>query len=176
MSRRIQLLAILFLSILQQSTLHAQWTQLDVGSPWQVWSVAVIGTTEFAGTFAGTYRSTDGGQSWTNVNGDFTNCFVKKGSDIFAGYFNGVLKSTDDGITWTDPDTSLTSNIEHLVVKDSVIFAGGGYVPVDGRWSNLDCDSRWIGIRTNDGNWPNIGRYEIIRFYIGWSREIYGWR
>ncbi len=126
MSKRVRLSIVLFLSILQYSTLQAQWTQLNVGSPSQVWSVAVIGSTEFAGTFAGTYRSTDGGQSWTNVSGDFTNCFVKKGPNIFAGWVNGVLKSTDDGITWIDPDSSLTSNIEHIVVKDSVIYAGGG--------------------------------------------------
>ena len=67
--------------------------------------VAVIDSTEFAGTFAGTYRS------------------------------------TDDGITWTDPDTSLTSNIEHIVVKDSVIYAGGG-----GLFRSTDDGRSWTTI------------------------------
>lgn len=125
---------------------RAQWKQLDVGSPWQVWGVAVIGSTEFAGTGAGIYRSTDGGQTWTNVNGAFANCFIEKGSDIFAGCYYGVLKSTDGGITWTDPDSALTSNIEHMVVKDSVIYAGGG-----GMFRSTDDGTTWTAIENGMG-------------------------
>ena len=124
----------------------AQWKQLDVGSPWQVWGVAVIGSTVFAGTSAGIYRSTNGGQSWTNVNGAFTECFVQKGSEIFAGCYYGVLKSTDGGITWTNPDSSLTSNIEHMVVEDSVIYAAGG-----GMFRSTDDGVTWTVIQNGLG-------------------------
>ena len=125
MRKRIQLFTILFLLTLRSACVLAQWSQLNVGSPWQVWGVAVIGSTEFAGTGAGIYRSTDGGESWTNVNSAFTDCFLQKGSEIFAGFTGGVLKSTDDGIAWTDPNSSLNANILHMIVKDSVIYAGG---------------------------------------------------
>ncbi len=137
----ILLVAVFLMTIGQVKQAHAQWMQLDVGSPWEVWSVAVIGSTVFAGTFAGTYRSTDGGQSWTNVNGAFTECFVQKGSDILAGSYYGVLKSTDDGMTWTNPDSSLNANILHMVVKDSVIYAGGS-----GLFRSTDDGATWTAI------------------------------
>ncbi len=120
------LLCIMVLSLAVVCHLNAQWKQLDVGSPWQVWGVAVIGSTEFAGTYAGIYRSTDGGKMWTNVNGAYASCFIQKGSEIFAGCYYGIRKSTDGGLTWTNPDSALTSNILDMVVKDSVIYAGGG--------------------------------------------------
>ena len=142
----ILLVAVFLMTIGQVKQAHAQWKQLDVGNPWQVWGVAVFGSTAFAGTGAGIYRSTDGGQRWTNVNGAFTNCFLQKGSEIFAGCYYGVLKSTDDGITWTNPDSALTSNIEHMVVKDSVIYAGGG-----GMFRSTDDGVTWTAIENGLG-------------------------
>ena len=146
MSRRIQLFIIICLFILPSPAAYAQWKQLDVGSPWQVWGVAVIDSTEFAGTGAGIYRSTNGGQSWTNVNSAYASCFVQKGSEIFAGCYYGVRKSSDGGITWTNPDSSLTSNIEHMVVRDSVIYAAGG-----GMFRSTDDGATWAVIQNGLG-------------------------
>ncbi len=133
----------LLLSVVE---LNAQWKQLNVGSPWQVWSVAVIGSSVFAGTGAGIYRSTNGGQSWTNVNNAFAECFAEKGSEVFAGCNSGVLKSTDDGITWINPDPALTGGVTHIAANDFGIYAScGGMLR-----------------STDDGaSWPMIGQLEF---------------
>ncbi len=141
-SKRLCFLTFTFCLPLFAAPIDAQWKQLNIGSPWQVWGVAVIGSTEFAGASAGIYRSTNGGQSWTNENGAFANCFVEKGSEIFAGCYYGVLKSTDGGITWTNPDSSLTSNIDYMVVEDSVIYAAGG-----GMFRSTDDGATWTVIQ-----------------------------
>jgi|GEM_PF-944102 len=123
------LLSYLIISFLFVNSIDAQWQQLNVGLPGEVHVVAAIGDNVFAGSWAGIYRSTDQGKSWTNVSSYFARCFAAKGSEIFAGtYLNGVVRSTDGGITWNMTDTSMPKEIEAIAINGNYIFAGGGAI------------------------------------------------
>jgi photosystem II stability/assembly factor-like uncharacterized protein len=65
--------------------------------PWDTSTVLV-------GTWAGLYKSTDGGRTWRNKNGYDVRCIQSDRSThslYFGTYWeNGAFKSTDDGETW----------------------------------------------------------------------------
>ncbi|MEO6990077.1 MAG: hypothetical protein ABI346_02145 [Candidatus Baltobacteraceae bacterium] len=56
----------------------------------------VLAATEFGGTF----RSTDGGNSWKNVDRSEATQFAKAGPTVLVASQRGVLGSNDDGATW----------------------------------------------------------------------------
>lgn len=57
----------------------------------------LLAATEFGGTF----RSTDGGRSWRNVDASESTRFSQAGATLYLASRRGVLMSTDDGATWT---------------------------------------------------------------------------
>ena len=134
---------LLLLLLLPAVVLQAQWKQLAVGSPGGgLWAVAVAGSNVFAGTAGGIFKSTNNGATWTNVSNIYTLCFTVKGSEIFAGTEdNGVIVSSDNGETWIQRDSALTTTIEALAIKDSIIFAAGG-----GMFRSTDDGASWTPI------------------------------
>jgi len=116
-----------FLCLFLVSTAHGQWTQVDGLYGGEVLSLAVSGSTYFAGTNSGgVFRSTMNNGKWT-VAGLAThqvNALAVNGTTIFAGTFDkGVFRSTDDGETWTT--TGLKSQtVFSLAVSGTTIFAG----------------------------------------------------
>lgn len=137
-----ELFVILWIVILFAGEASAQWKQLDVGAPGKVNAVDIIGNDVFAGTNAGIFKSTDDGETWTNVNNAFTLCFATKGTEIFAGTMDeGVVVSTDGGDTWYSPDSNFTRMVRALAVKDSDIYAGGA-----GMFKSRNDGASWITI------------------------------
>lgn len=72
------------------SVVNGLW--LDQSNP-----SVVLAATEFGGTF----RSTDAGSTWVNVDRAESTQFAKAGSTLFVASRRGVLASTNDGATWT---------------------------------------------------------------------------
>ncbi len=83
-------------------------------------SVGAAGGTLFAGTTSGIHRSTNGGASWTNVNGPLTandNVYAAKwrtfGGTTMAVYSGtianggGIARTTDNGTTWSAGHTGM---------------------------------------------------------------------
>jgi photosystem II stability/assembly factor-like uncharacterized protein len=58
----------------------------------------VLASTEFGGTF----RSTDAGATWRNVDGSEATRFSLAGSTLYLASRRGVLASDDDGATWRE--------------------------------------------------------------------------
>ncbi|MGC1379780.1 MAG: hypothetical protein WA814_02010 [Candidatus Baltobacteraceae bacterium] len=56
----------------------------------------VLASTEFGGTF----RSSDGGKSWRNVDRSESTRFSKSGATLYLATRRGILASNDDGATW----------------------------------------------------------------------------
>lgn len=110
----------------------AQWKQLAVGQPGQVNAVTVVGSNVFAGTYAGIYKSTDGGESWTAIENGLgsyynpVNGLAVDSSRLFAATGADVMLSTDDGDTWTDLVGNITADrdINCIAVHDSTVIVG----------------------------------------------------
>jgi hypothetical protein len=112
--------------------------------------------------YGGTWRSTDGGDTWsltsglpsvgyTSTVGDFAELdgvyYAAVTGFSWASGTTGVYASTDEGATWADASTGLPANVavDGLDVADGVVFAvtdgvGGGVFrrdPSSGTWSEL---------------------------------------
>ena len=91
-------------------------------------SLAVSGSSLFAGTTSGVYHSTDNGQSWSVAG--MANIQVMSlaaaGTNLFAGTNGtGVYVSTNSGTSWTSANNGLTDRtVRSLVVSGTVLFAG----------------------------------------------------
>jgi photosystem II stability/assembly factor-like uncharacterized protein len=117
----------------------------------------------------GIYRSTDGGQHWTQVlagaPGDAV-MFDPSGSvayaslgDIFEGETEGVYKSIDGGITWT-PDNGSGANTLPLANAGRIVLAMAPSAPTT-IYAGIDnvFDGTLLGVfKTTDGgnNWVQL--------------------
>ncbi|MGA2967501.1 MAG: hypothetical protein ABSD64_14935 [Terriglobales bacterium] len=81
----------------------------------------VLASTEFGGTF----KSTNGGVTWHNVDRSEATRFAQAGSVLYLASSKGVLKSTNDGSTWT-VSLSLTDGATTVVTAAGATYAGSG--------------------------------------------------
>ncbi len=79
----------------------------------------VLASTEFGGTF----KSTDGGMTWKNVDRSESTRFSQAGKNLYVASRKGVLLSTDDGSTWT-VSLSLKEGATTVVTAAGTTFAG----------------------------------------------------
>ena len=113
----------------------ASWTKL----PWTYRQIKCIAVDPgnsnivYTGTpWDGTYRSADGGQTWTQCSGPGGASSIivnsKNPNEVFiGGMYSGVFQSKDRGLTWTDISEGLIDkNITHLEfhVASGTLFAG----------------------------------------------------
>jgi hypothetical protein len=86
-----------------------------------------IGSNDYI--YANQYRSTDNGETWTQMNSLGANAFVFAENSLghlFAGHGLGVYRSTDFGDNWTPVNEGLSfTNILSLTVdSDGYLYAG----------------------------------------------------
>lgn len=117
------------------------------------WDLLQAGTI-YAATLDGFYKTTDGGNEWTELNGkrgtsiaiDPTNPEILYGHEISQTQMPGVIRSLDGGETWAAFDEGLleTTGVERIFVNASGIpYLGtnrGVYQreTVDGAWTSLN--------------------------------------
>jgi len=137
------------------------WTAVNSGLAYQfIYSLAVSGSSLFAGTNNGVYLSTNNGTSWTPVNTGLvanlystnTNVYslAVSGSNLFAGtYGGGVFLSTNNGANWTAVNSGLTNNIVNsLLVSGGNLFAGTN----NGVFLSTDSGGSWTSVTTGLAN------------------------
>ena len=126
------------------------WSDANGGFPGNISvnTLAFNGSTLFAGTIWATYKTTNFGISWKNVDSTNNGAGVEKiivvNNTVFAGtYGNGIKKSTDNGQTWYFSNNGLGNDavVLDLMVNGSNIYAGifwGVYVSTDNgaNWIN----------------------------------------
>jgi len=132
------------------------------------------GSTVFAGTMGGgVYRSTDNGNSWTQVNNGLTMLHVyaitANSNYVFAGTYHngnisgqGVFRSADNGQTWTAVNNGMssTTTIMALAVKDNFVFAG-----TNGQGVYRSSD--------NGDNWTNVAGGVSHTIHVDCAKNIY---
>jgi hypothetical protein len=153
------LLAGLYHGVSRSTNYGASWTYASAGLPtdfrgdyqW-VQCLLAVGSVVYSGcgTF-GIYRTTNDGDSWTNVGNPgtgLTNLAVGGleviGTDIFAATQGGVAKSTNDGAHWQMVNTGL-SNTRPLCMTThgTNLFVGG----VDGKVDvSTDLGESWTPV------------------------------
>lgn len=94
------------------SVVNGLW--LDQNNP-----SVVLASTEFGGTF----KSTDGGLTWKNVDPSEATQFSLAGSVLYLASSKGVLQSTDDGSTWT-VSLALTDGATTVITAAGATYAG----------------------------------------------------
>ena len=94
------------------SVVNSLW--LDQNNP-----SVVLASTEFGGTF----KSTDAGTTWHNVDTSESTRFSLAGSVLYLASSRGVLASTDDGSTWT-VSLPLSDGATTVVTAANATYAG----------------------------------------------------
>jgi photosystem II stability/assembly factor-like uncharacterized protein len=118
-------------------------------------SLAANGTTLFAGTAGGMFRSTDNGASWqasTGLPAGGIFAVIAPGSTILAGTLQGVYVSTDNGTTWARTDTRRMI-IMSLARDGTDLYAGlsGG-----GVWRQSSPDNVPVAFSASPANAPGL--------------------
>ncbi len=122
----------------------AQWQQLKFPGESDVQCFAVKpvaggmdSTNLFAGTWGdGVFRSSDEGETWTQVNEGLIDSYVitlavipssidPTQSNLFAGTNLGLFVSTNNGSSWSEADSGLTNLTVYAISQiDTVLIAG----------------------------------------------------
>ena len=134
---------------------------------------------------SGLYRSTDNGDSWTQVlnqnivSGYFSPPLVyNSNGHLFIGASNGVYRSTDNGATWQQ--TSLSNvGVNNLGINDSgYVFAAVDY---SGIFRSTDSGDSWTLINNGIQSYPYTNTFYLsptgsifIVIFDDWSFPMYG--
>ena len=88
------------------------------------------GSTLFAGSTSGVFRSTNDGGNWAKVTNGLPDrvtalAFTISGTKLLAGTVYGYYVSEDNGATWRGSSTGLLNlQVSGLVVQDDRVIAG----------------------------------------------------
>jgi hypothetical protein len=141
------------LNILAGTWGHGVFLSTDSGSSWtdastgleanaNVYALAIIGSSLFAGTDDGVFISSDKGTSWHAINNGLqpvspvaalavsgTNLFAASNIITTSGIFlsSNIYLSSDNGKNWVAVNSGLPNTfVTSLVLSDTVLFAGMG--------------------------------------------------
>jgi photosystem II stability/assembly factor-like uncharacterized protein len=122
-----------------------------------------VGSGDPASADAGIYRSTDGGQSWTQVLSEQSpRGFAELDGDLYAATVtNGVYKSTDDGQTWTTVNNGLTRSDFYAIAaseSEGTLMAG----TITGTFRSFNGGTTWSPVNDVDTNALAFGEGENV--------------
>lgn len=145
-----------------------EWIKYDMGifeqNKFRI-AIQTPGGALIAGTKQGTLRSQNDGETWENVDENFSAwTFTKMDNVIYAGGFaNGLHKSINDGLTWTEFNSGLREGDNYLTVtslcatSDSSIICG---TLGEGIYRLESNDSIWKEYKTGLTDFVNFGIIE----------------
>jgi ligand-binding sensor domain-containing protein len=121
---------------------------LPTDTTW-LWSLAVLDSTLFAGTWwgAAVYRSTDDGMTWNPANYGLLNPDVNTlavlGTNLFAGTHGGVFVSNNRGDSWTRVANGPPSIVNCLHVSGTEMLGGA----MDGVFFSTNTGHTWFPVK-----------------------------
>ncbi len=148
MKNYLQIITLVFCLFTTTNVLKAQWTDTQCPNDGKITSLAVSGTTIFAGApDEGIFRSFNSGTNWVKTNVGMSNSTVNTlaiiDENLFAGTSGGgVLVSTNNGKTWKEVNYGLSNlNIESFASIENKLYVGtsGG-----GLYVSYDNGENWI--------------------------------
>ena len=111
----------------------------------------------FTGTlYSGMFRSSDNGDSWTEINNGLAGIRVRslainKNGDIFAGNYSsqgsglGIFRSTDNGDNWTEINNGVgATHFTSIVINSNGVIFGGLF----GVFRSEDNGDSWVEVST----------------------------
>ncbi len=147
--------------------------------PQNVISLSTYGRIIFASTSSyygnHVYRSTDGGESWSNDSIFFevsVKAFAKLNSRIFAATNQGIFLSTDSGETWKSSSKGLgqtSFQISDFTVRGSDLFANADE---GGIYLSSDSGSNWLYIGLFNSPLDALGVLDS-NIFVGAYGQIY---
>jgi len=159
----------------------ATWTQMNASAGWSAryghssmampdGSIILSGGIGSGGIYENdTWRSTDDGLTWTQMNAsagwsarsDFSSVVASDGSIVLmggtdnSGFKNDVWRSTDDGATWTQMNASAgwSPRAYHssVTMPDGSIVLMGGVGYKNDTWRSTDDGATWTEINASAG-------------------------
>jgi len=134
-------------------------------------------TTAFAGVYLhGGYRSTNSGQTWTEVNGEYgaepQNGFAFVGDDVYVGTDGGVYRTSKNGTYFRKASSGLhVTDVVSLIRHGEYLFAameGSGVARSEDSGLNwVDAD---VGIPSS---WPSSFGFSGGKLFVGTQRGVY---
>jgi photosystem II stability/assembly factor-like uncharacterized protein len=139
--------------ILSTCLANAQWQQCPFYGG-HIFSLAVNGTTVFAGAGLSLIKSDDYGSNWyVSNNGLPVNRSVLSiaiiGNEIYAGIDgNGMYKSTDNGASWNAINTGLPSyyTAYSILYSGNDIYVANSNTPHGGVYKSTDNGNSWNSV------------------------------
>jgi photosystem II stability/assembly factor-like uncharacterized protein len=110
--------------------------EIDPSDPSVVFAAGIL-TCNICGipAYPSIVKSTDGGESWTEITGNIGNPFVRSllsaGGGLFAGTAGGVFRSVDGEASWTDAGLDgfeITSLAQARSLSDETVAVAAGAV------------------------------------------------
>jgi photosystem II stability/assembly factor-like uncharacterized protein len=150
---------------------HAQWVERNNGlEGGTVSCFATLGTTLFAGTVGGVFKSTDNGATWNASSNGMTwpNVYslAAVGSDVFAGTQFGVFRSSDNGVSWTKPNKEFATGVRSMIAIGDYLFVKAvkdGDFGLYGLYRSAD-----RGV-----NWTKIDALGFIDCFVEMGADLY---
>lgn len=146
-----------------------------------VWSICFQSDTIFAGTLLnGIIRSTDAGETWTEMNTGVPRRVIDKDTALppirsllfrdnvlFAGTFNyGMLRSTNGGGNWTKVTTLPVENVVCTYLEGANFYVGTN----KGIFRSGDEGATWSALNTG---LPDDAVYSIVKSGSAWYAGMY---
>lgn len=102
-------------SLFRRPVANPVWTQINIGNPY-VWSLLQSGNTVYAATDNGTYRSPNGGQSWSQWNAGLSGTGLLNndllmddaGTLWLATFGGGIFRRPEGASSWTPVNNGLS--------------------------------------------------------------------
>jgi len=145
----------LFILILFPNLSNAQWEQVPTSPPGYFQNILVVNNTIYASHYSsGIYKSTDGMESWQQINNGLNTTQSKSISEIlsyngnlYASTRNGIYKSTNEGNEWVKKSNGITIGPGSLYEDCESIFEYNGTL-FTGTWNGIyrstDNAENWI--------------------------------
>lgn len=143
-------------------------TDLDINA------LTKIGSTIFAATGSGIFKSTDDGATWaltTTTGGIVDNAIsmIPLGSTLLAGTPKGTYSTNDNGVTWTNvtPNATISSLVATgFAANSTTLFVSNTFLPV-GVWKRPLSDfgmTTGMSVNTKDeiNLYPNPANDQLI--------------